>query len=119
MLDFRETLERRWGLAGQLAELNETLEQLDHLAQTQMELRSNRLLNGLTVYGFPAALLTDFFGNFVLQQWSETGVWSSIHWPGIGLFAALWIAGSLLLGLLNRSLHRLGRRDRQPEEPGS
>lgn len=119
VLDFRETLERRWGLAGQLAELNETLEQLDHLAQTQMELRSNRLLNGLTVYGFPAALLTDFFGNFVLQQWSETGVWSSIHWPGIGLFVALWIAGSLLLGLLNRSIHRFGGRDRKPEEPGS
>lgn len=119
VLYFRETLERRWGLAGQLAELNETLEQLDHLAQTQMELRSNRLLNGLTLYGFPAALLTDFFGNFVLQDWSATGAWSSIHWPGIGLFAALWIAGSLLLGLLNRSIHRIGGRSRQPEASDS
>ncbi len=120
VLHFRETLEHRWGLAGQLAELNETLEQLDTLAQNQVELRTNRLLNGLTIYGFPAALFTEFFGNFVLQKWSETGSWvDGVHWHGLLLYLALCGTGSLLLWLLNRSIHRFGGRGRQPKASGS
>ena len=119
-LHFREALERRWGLAGQLAELNETLERLDSLLRNQVDLRTSRLLNGLTIYGFPVVLFAGFFGEFVLAKWSETGSWTDgVHWRGVLLYLALCGTGSLLLWLLDRSLHRLGGRRRPPEESGS
>lgn len=114
VLQFHAVLEQRWGLAGQLEELNETLKQLDALVQNQVELRTNRLLNFLAMYGFPAALLTEFFGNFVLQQWSETGLWSSIHWPGLGLYLGLCAVGGALLWGVNRVNHRFGKTPRPP-----
>jgi hypothetical protein len=97
VLQFRALLEQRWGLAGQRAELQETLEQLDALVRNHLDLRSSRLINNLTFYGFPAALTATIFSGNVLQRWGEDGSWwGGIHqrglWVGLGLCTASWVA---------------------------
>ncbi len=87
VLQFRALLEQRWGLAGQRAELHETLEQLDALVRNHLGLHSSRLINNLTFYGFPAVLAATIFSGNVLQHWGEDGSW----WGGINQHG-LWVA---------------------------
>lgn len=94
LLQFRTLLEQRWGLAGQRAELHETLEQLDTLVRNHLGLHSSRLINNLTFYGFPAVLTATIFSGNVLQHWGENN--GGIHqlglWVALGLCAASWAA---------------------------
>ncbi|MDG4597046.1 MAG: hypothetical protein P9F75_15395 [Candidatus Contendobacter sp.] len=97
VLRFRALLEQRWGLAGQRAELHETLEQLDTLVRDHLSLHGNRLINNLTLYGFPAALMATIFSGNVLQHWGEDGTWwGGIHqhglWVALGSCATVWVA---------------------------
>jgi hypothetical protein len=74
----REALERRWGSAGRLARLDRTLGDLDTALATLAEQRTARLINALTLFGFPLLLLAGFF-DFALSEpprdWAAIPAW--------------------------------------------
>jgi len=88
VLGFRQRLETRWAVATTTAEVDTTIEQLLALAQTQLETRVDRLLQILTIYGFPAVLLAALFGIFGYgPATGEAGL--HLHWPGLLLYLLL------------------------------
>ena len=103
VLTFRQTLEQRWGIEQKLNALLESLEELEGAIQTRSEVRTNRLINNLTLFGFPAVMFAGFFG-FVLTEDFPV----DIHWLGIAIYITLSIAGA---GLLIHFLSK-GERDR-------
>lgn len=60
--EFRHKLEARWGVGTQLEELYTSVSQLEEIMRGLSELRTNHLISGLTIYGFPFALSVGFFG---------------------------------------------------------
>ena len=95
---FREALEKKWGVADRLEVFYETVGEAEAILRDHSEFRTNRLIGWLTLYGFPAAVLAGFFG-FLFEGlpplpsgglgWLGRGV----HWVGVGLYAALTVAG--------------------------
>lgn len=107
VLEFRTLLEKRWGLSTQLIDLQSTLEQLDTLVRNHLELRTSSLINSLTIYGFPIALITGIFSDNIFQNWDQKSSWlEGIHWPAVWVSVGLVCA---LTGLLRWISHRNNR----------
>ncbi|PYI54528.1 hypothetical protein [Paenibacillus flagellatus] len=85
---FRQSVESRWGMQSQLEELYAGLSELESILKSYSDTRSNYLIGVLTIYGFPFALIANFFG-FVFE--------GDIHWTGIAGFVLL---SFVLLGAL-------------------
>lgn len=119
-LPFREVLERRWGIASKLEIFQEAVGQLESTLRDHSELHTNRIIRGLTIYGFPAVLFASFF-QFVTtafptevrlgsQTWQFT--WAGVNWLGLAIYSVLVFAGwAVLLRLSTR------RRSGQATDP--
>jgi hypothetical protein len=115
VLGFRRLLEKRWGMEAPLENLHDTLEQLDSLVQNHVGVRTNRLISGLTIYGFPAALFTGFFG-FVLEGFGKGEIWYRFNWRGLLLYLMLT---SLAIGLIRLWASRLNKSAKPDREDGA
>ncbi|HRC69805.1 MAG TPA: hypothetical protein PLS42_09095 [Candidatus Competibacter denitrificans] len=110
VLNFRALLEKRWGLSGQLTELQSTLEQLDEMVRNHLELRTSSLVNALTIYGFPIALVASIFSSNVLQNWGNDGSWlGGIHWHGLWLSLGVCLSLIALVKLISYLIINRGR----------
>jgi len=114
----RESLERRWGSATRLARLDRTLGDLDAALGTLAGQRSARLINALTLLGFPLLLFAGFF-QFMLadlpRDWAALPAWlhgvpilptaatvptaTGPHWPALALYAVLSGIGMVVIAL--------------------
>ena len=109
---FREVLERRWGVARKLEDFHETVAQIETTLRDRSELRTNRIISGLTIYGFPAVLLAQFF-QFIsagvptklrlLGATWDTKFWG-VDWLGLAVYVTLSVAGTVILWLLMQRL---------------
>ena len=98
-------LEGRWGVASKLETFDEAVGQLQTTLRDHSELHTNRIIRGLTIYGFPAVLLASFF-QFVttafpteLRFGGQTVhfTWVGVNWLGLVIYAALVVAAWLVL----------------------
>ena len=107
VLEFRTLLEKRWCLSTQLADLQSTLEQLDALVRNHLELRTSTLVNALTIYGFPIALITSIFSDNMFQNWDQKSSWlEGIHWPAVIVSGVLVVALTGLLRWISKRNNR-------------
>ena len=112
VLGFREVLERRWGVASKLEAFQHAVEQLEttlrnysELLTNQSELKTNRIIKNLTIYGFPAVLLASFFQfittGFPAEWHIGDEVWpltlAGVNWLGLIIYAVLVAVGTSLL----------------------
>ncbi|SFB09115.1 MULTISPECIES: hypothetical protein [unclassified Bacillus (in: firmicutes)] len=94
---FRETVEKRWGLNTQLNELYETVNEVENTINSIVETRSNRVLRGISIYGFPIALFSSLFQG-PLQ---DLFIHSKFNWQALLSFAiftpiSIWILSKLV-----------------------
>ncbi len=111
-------LERRWGIASELQRIDRTIDAMEQTLRSYAELRSNRLINFLTVIGFPLALFAGFFQFAVAdmpRDWSGLSAWfhgddvAGPHWPAMALFLGLSLVAMVLIWLSAPLMRRLGR----------
>ncbi|MDH3725925.1 MAG: hypothetical protein OER77_00200 [Myxococcales bacterium] len=118
--EFRDVLERRWGIAKELESLHDITRDLEETVRNYSQLRANWMIDKLAIYGFPAVLLAGFFqfvtsgadwgltlplGNFTIDIPNR---WHGISVPGLLGYLAVTLLFILLLNFLIR------RRDSQP-----
>jgi hypothetical protein len=115
---FREVLETRWGVGRALEEQYEAMGELETTLRDHSELRTNRMIGVLTLYGFPAVLFAAFF-QFIFQDLpftAQVGVRTlalhgfRVNWVGILAYLALTAVG---IALLRRFLRPRARHGRQ------
>lgn len=98
---FRTALEQRWTSFSQLEYLAEEADQVANTLRAYSEVRGNRILFYIGVYGFPLVFWGGFF-QFVLQSIPWPGVYFTqgrcaylidalhkVHWAGIGAYIVL------------------------------
>lgn len=138
----RATLERRWGAEARFRRVVEEAEDVRDKVMTLSGLRQSRLINGITVYGFPVAALSNLFSFVFLPlvdrsltpAHDTSGLLADIaartYWPGLVIFSALVAAWGLFLvvrGLLEPTdiapsalaprTRRRGERSPKPPKP--
>ncbi|MBS7530331.1 hypothetical protein IC619_007485 [Hazenella sp. IB182353] len=86
---FRQTVEKRWGLNTQLQELYDTVSELETIIRGYSEAKTNRMINMITIFGFPLALFGGLFG-FVFENVPSPD-WLGVHWAGFCVFLLLSI----------------------------
>ncbi|MCK0469948.1 hypothetical protein [Halalkalibacter sp. APA_J-10(15)] len=79
---FRIATEKMWGLESELDQLYTTVAEIESTISRYSEAGTNRLINGITIYGFPVLLFTGLF-QFIFDDYFRSG---SIHFIGIVLF---------------------------------
>lgn len=84
---FRQTIEKRWAIQSQLDELYNTITELEHILENHMSLRTNRLIDLITIFGFPLALFSGLFE--IIFQDIPSPRWLGINWTGLFLFFIL------------------------------
>jgi len=109
VLAFRRKLEKRWGIKDQLANLNDIAGQMNAMVQNHVEVRSNHLINGLTIYGFPIILFATFFERIFgsIPAWHFFG----IQWFPLIIYLLLISLGVLSIRLMAYKLNRLGKNE--------
>lgn len=85
---FREEVERRWGLNTQLDDLYQTVQEVEATVKNMVETRTNRVLNAITIMGFPIALFAGIFQDSL----TELIVDKQPDWGELGLFVGLTAA---------------------------
>jgi len=104
---FRHALERRWGVATELETIEHTLDEMEQTLRSYAELKSGRLINFLTVFGFPLALFAGFF-SFVFddmpRDWPGLIAWLQAgaggggpNWIALAAFAGLSMMGMVVI----------------------
>lgn len=84
---FRETVEKRWAIQSQLDELYNTITELEHIIENHMRLHTNRLIDLITIFGFPIALFSGLFE--IIFQDIASPKWLGINWTGLFIFGFL------------------------------
>lgn len=87
LIQFRETVEKRWGLNTQLNQLYETVSELETIVQNYSDTRTNQLINMITIFGFPLALFGGLF-EFIFEGLPSPD-WIGVHWTGLFTFLTL------------------------------
>lgn len=113
----REALHARWGIAGRLDDFYRAVEQATAMLSSFVELRMNRRIAFLTIYGFPLVLVAAFFG-FIFNDldphlaggWPD---WGQIHWPGLMLYVLLSALGVLAVKFFSRLQEKWSRLDEE------
>ncbi|MFD1423220.1 hypothetical protein ACFQ4J_05610 [Laceyella tengchongensis] len=105
---FRETVKKRWGLGTQLNELYNTVSELENIIKSHSELRAGRLINLITIFGFPMALFSGLFE--IVFEDLPSPKWWGIHWVGLGLFVILSAVSVLAL---NRYVRKGAKQEKQ------
>ncbi|WP_078553107.1 hypothetical protein [Bacillus alkalicellulosilyticus] len=77
LLLFREKVEKRWGIDRKIEELYESVAEIDNIIKNYIESHTSRLINGITIYGFPlvlfSSLLQFLFGGSTTSEQILTG----------------------------------------------
>lgn len=89
---FRNTIEKRWAINTQLNDLYDTVSELEHILENHMNLRTNRLITLITIFGFPFALFSGLFE--VVFQEIPSPRWFGINWTAFLLFFILSLIGA-------------------------
>lgn len=84
---FRQQIEKRWAIHSQLSELYDTVSELEHILESHMNLRTNRLITLITIFGFPLALFSGLFE--VIFQDLPSPKTLGINWTAFMLFIIL------------------------------
>jgi hypothetical protein len=92
---FREWAERRWSLHSKLDQLYEAVAEIDNIIKGYTETRKNRLISGISIYGFPLALFAGFF-QFIFQD-IPSDKWLGVHWTGLIIFTVLTLLSIKLI----------------------
>jgi hypothetical protein len=110
VLTFRDRLEKRWGIDAQLANVNDVAEHMSTMVRDHAEVRSNYLISGLTIYGFPAIFFATFFQDIVAKFMSN-GNWSfhGIRWFQLIIYVLLVAVFILILRHKASKLNRVGK----------
>lgn len=87
LLTFRQTVEKRWAIQSQLDELYNTITELEQILENHMSLRTNRLIDLITIFGFPLALFSGLFE--IIFEGIPSPQWLGINWTGLFLFFIL------------------------------
>ncbi len=102
---FRNRLEHLLCINDKIEEIYTKVERIEQTILTCSEIYTNRIINQLTIYGFPLILTATFFG-FVFSNLTESITiwgcklmpkWLGIHWVGIALYIAISAFGVLVL----------------------
>lgn len=98
---FRQILEARWGLQGQLYSIADTLNELEAALRAESEGQQAKLIAWVTILGYPPFMFAGFF-SFTLSKWAEQPdrllpAGEVIHWGG--LLAWLVISSAVMTGL--------------------
>jgi hypothetical protein len=88
---FRETLEKRWTLHSQLQELYESISELEQIIENHTNLKTNRLVVLIAIFGFPAVLFSGLLE--LIFENVPSYKWLGIHWTGLLLFVVLSLLG--------------------------
>jgi hypothetical protein len=99
VLRFRAVLEERWGVADKVERFYEAVERTASALQTHSEMRTNRTVAFLTVYGFPIAVAASLFDFVFAGVGSEEGWIPGVNLTGVGLMVLLALVGTLLVQL--------------------
>lgn len=123
----RQAMEGRWTAMSELDRSADETEQIASTIRTYAEINSNRILNAISIYGFPLVFWSAFF-QFVLQDMPGPDVlaasglmvyleklWTSVHWPGMGIYALLIVLS--IVGLRAWSSHRGHQQDQDRNDP--
>lgn len=117
IIQFRSTLEKRFGIAGRLESFSQSIQRISSMLNSYIELRTNSRVAWLTIFGFPIVLFASFFG-FIFKElpncpatesafvnWLCTGV--NVY--GLSLFLVLTLLGVIAFRYWNRRLERASR----------
>lgn len=97
---FSMTLHDTWGIGGQLERFNEDVRNAKDLVFNYSQLRANRRVELLTVYGFPILLSATLFAFIFSDIDGSNPDWTQVNWPGAGLFVLVSAIGLWLMNLL-------------------
>ncbi|WP_028778064.1 hypothetical protein [Shimazuella kribbensis] len=88
---FRETLEKRWTLQSRLQELYESISELEQIFENHTNLKTNRLVVLITIFGFPAVLFSGLLE--LIFENVPSYKWLGVHWTGLLLFIVFSLLG--------------------------
>jgi uncharacterized membrane protein YcjF (UPF0283 family) len=112
VLEFRHALERRWGIEAKLNELYDATAELGNAVRDRSDLRTNQIINALTIFGFPVVFLASFF-QFIIDR-NE-----GIHWLGLGSYIVLSVLGVVLVRAVIEIMLRREQRRLMTSGPSS
>ena len=109
---FRETIEKRWAIQSQLDDLYNTISELEHIIKNHMNLHTNRLIDLITIFGFPLALFSGLFE--IIFQDLPSPKWLGINWTGLFLFCFLTIISTWGLNQYMRTSAKPTEEEQDP-----
>ena len=98
---FQSALEERWHTKRTLEDVHSSIQRFENTLRASGEMRTNRLVSALAIFGFPVLLCASFFG-FVFSELPKElhfgsrvihADWLGIHWPAFAFFLLLIITG--------------------------
>lgn len=110
---FRQTVEKRWAIQSQLDELYNTISELEHIIENHMSLRTNRLIDLITIFGFPLALFSGLFE--IIFQDIPSPKWLGINWTGFILFLLLSLVSTWGLNQYMRSSSHQSSKEKEKD----
>lgn len=90
---FIETVQKRWGLNTQLDHLYHSVNEIENTIKSIVETRTNRVISGITIYGFPFVL----FGSIFQKPLYESLTMQSFEWGSLASFTILSLLGTVIL----------------------
>ncbi|SHE88415.1 hypothetical protein SAMN05444392_104120 [Seinonella peptonophila] len=84
---FRDTIEKRWAIQTQLNELYDTVSELEQMVENHTNMKSNRLIVLITIFGFPVMLFSSLFQ--MIFEDVPSPKWLGVHWVGLFMFIGL------------------------------
>lgn len=106
VIEFREALENRFGVSGRLQSFYSSVDRISAMLGNYIDLRTNRRVAFLSLYGFPIVLIASFFSGMLAQIEDCLTPWSL---PPLAIFALLSIAGVLVVLLGNKIFDKATR----------
>ena len=94
-----EAIERRWNAAARFKHVAETAQRLQTMIVSSTEVRSASLLNGVAIYGLPAAVFGNILGVAFNQLSGDEapGIAAFTSWPALALYIGLTVFVALIL----------------------
>jgi len=94
VMAFREALEARFGVAGRLQSFYNSVDRIGAMLGNYIDLKTNRRVAFLSLYGFPVVLVASFFSGMLTQIEDSWTPWSL---PPLALFGLFSVAGVLVV----------------------
>lgn len=108
LANYRNALEARWALREQLDDLYESLTEIESIARSALDRRTNQIITAVTVFGYPPFMLAGLFafifqpgGNQTGDDYVSLGL-LKLHWMGLFIYIAISFGLVLVLRWLLR-----------------